>query len=209
MTLAPRESGHSALGSGDLDDLAGEQPPDPGEDLDLALLQQAREAFEELVYDSVLPVLADGELDRGLAGLDPELLRPFDGAEHGGRLEELLRRHAAPVQAGPADLVLLDDRDRQPGRPGVESRGVPARPTTDDDDVVLRRLGFVPWQTNHLPFQPKGCRMPIGRATCRHRSASQSQRISSTSSRTLSTSNAASSGLPAVDSTSSGASGGS
>ena len=47
-----------------------------------------------------------------------------DRAAHVGRLEELLRRDAAAVQAGPADLVALDQRDAQAGRRAVEGGGV-------------------------------------------------------------------------------------
>ena len=148
--VAPRQLAQRSVGPGDLDGLAGEEAADSGHDRDLALSQQARKPFEKLVDDLVLPVLADGELDGGLAGVDAELLRPLDAAEHRRRLEELLGGHATPVKAGAAHLVLLDDRHRQSRGPGVKSRGVPAGATADDNDVVLRRLSLVRWQTDHL-----------------------------------------------------------
>ena len=92
----------------------------------------------------------DRELDGGLARLYAELLRPPDGAEHRRRLEELLGRDAAPVQAGAADLVLFDDGYGQPGGGAVKGGRVPARAAADDDDVVLRRLSLARWQTDHL-----------------------------------------------------------
>ena len=54
-----------------------------------------------------------------------------------GRLQQLLGRDAAPVEAGPADLVPLDDGDPEPGRRAVERGRVAPRSTADDDDVVL------------------------------------------------------------------------
>ena len=70
----------------------------------------------ELVDDLLLAGLALGEVDRRLLGDDPELLGAGHGAVHRRRLQELLGRDAAAVQAGAADLVLLDHRDVQPGR---------------------------------------------------------------------------------------------
>ena len=144
------QGGQRSVRARDLHDLAGQQSSHAGEDDDLALLQEARKPPVELVDDLVLAVLADAELDDGLAGLDAEFLRPFDAAEHGRRLEELLRGHATPVQAGTANLVLLHDGDREPGRPHVQSRRVPARPAPDDNYVELRRFSLARWQNDHL-----------------------------------------------------------
>ena len=50
----------------------------------------------------------------GLLGLHAELLGAGHRAEHVRRLEELLGRDAAAVQARAADLVLLDHGDASP-----------------------------------------------------------------------------------------------
>ncbi len=125
-------------GAGHLDDMVAEKAPRPGKDLVLALLHEPGQATVELVDDLLLAVLARGELDGRLARLDAELLCSGDSAEDGGSLEELLCRDAAAVKARPADLVLLHDRDRQPGSSGVERSGVSARAPTDHDDVEGR-----------------------------------------------------------------------
>ena len=148
--IGPGDDCHGSVRSGDLDDPAREQASDTREDRDLALMQEARKPFEELVDYPVLPVLADGELDDGLARMDAELLGPLDAAEHCGGLEEFLRRHATAMQAGAAHLVLLHHGHRQSRGTRIQSNGVPARPTTDDDYVELRRLSSVRWQTDHL-----------------------------------------------------------
>ena len=117
---------------------SGSSVPVPERIGDLATLQQPRQALEQLVDHAVLPVLADRELQRAArATWTPKSRGRTDGAVHGGGLEELLGRDAAPMQAGAADLVPLDDGHREPGCGSVERRGVPAGPATNDDDVEL------------------------------------------------------------------------
>jgi hypothetical protein len=45
------------------------------------------------------------------------------------------------MQARPTDLLLLHHRDVETGQPASESRGVPSRATTDDDDIELLGRG--------------------------------------------------------------------
>ena len=71
----------------------------------------------------------------GLAGVDAELGGVGDVAVDRGRLEELLGRDAAAVQAGAADLLLLDHRDVEAGGGAVQRGGVAARAAADDDEV--------------------------------------------------------------------------
>ena len=73
--------------------------------------------------------------------LDAELLALAGVVGDLGRVQQRLGRDAARVQAGAAELALLDQRDRQAelGRP--ERAGVAAAATTEDDDVV-GALGF-------------------------------------------------------------------
>ena len=106
-------------------------------DRDLLLLQQAREALPEVVDHRLLAGLADREVDRRLARLDAELRRLGDRAERVRRLQELLGRDAAPVEAGAANLVLLDHRSGEAGRAGVERRSVATRPTADDHEIEV------------------------------------------------------------------------
>ena len=83
---------------------------------DLAALHQPVRPLQRVVDDLLLAGLADREVDDRLAGFDAELLGAGDVAERRGRLEELLGRDAPAVQAGAADLVLLDHGDREARR---------------------------------------------------------------------------------------------
>ncbi len=122
--------GHADEVAVGVDDGAG-----AGDDRDLPALEQRLEALGELVDDLLLAGLAGREVQRGLAGVDPELLGVADGAEHLRGLEQLLRRDAAAVEAGPADPLLLDHRDPEPGRGSVQRGRVPAGATAQDDDI--------------------------------------------------------------------------
>ena len=139
-TWRPTTSVPASSPSTDPDPAAGQQGAGPRQHGDLAALQQSRQAPEELVDHRVLAGLADGEVDgrRAGTGADPELAGPGHRPVDGGRLEELLGRHAAAVQAGPADLVPLDDGDVEPGGGAVEGGGVATGAAADDDDVELR-----------------------------------------------------------------------
>ena len=116
------------------------EPSGALEDRDLAALQEPRESLEETIHDLALASLADREVHRDPRGLDAKVLRVLDGAVHVGRLQELLGRHAAPMQAGAADLVALDDRDIEPGGRPVEGGRVAAGPSADHDHVELLDL---------------------------------------------------------------------
>ena len=135
--VAPDDHLAGVLAVDHLDPVVGQERPRPCQGGHLAPLEQALEALEELVHDGVLAVLAPREVHRHAADVDAELLGPFDRPVDGGRLEELLGRDAASVQAGPAHLVPLDDGDGETRRRAVESRGVPTRAATDHDDVEL------------------------------------------------------------------------
>ena len=111
--------------------------PVPDQGGDLAALEQPGQALVELAHDGVLAVLAHGEVDRHPGHVDAELLGALDRPVDRGRLEELLGRDAAPVQAGAADLVPLDDGDGEARGGAVERGGVAAGTTADHDDVEL------------------------------------------------------------------------
>ena len=71
----------------------------------------------------------------------PNSLAPGDRPVDGGRLEELLRRDAAAVQAGAADLVLLDDGDVETGQPATQGSGVAGGTAADNHDIELLGRG--------------------------------------------------------------------
>ena len=70
-----------------------------------------------------------------VAGGDPERLRMPELVEQRRALEQRFGRNAAAVQAGPADLVLLDQDDAQPQLGRADRRRVAAHPTPENGDV--------------------------------------------------------------------------
>src|SRR5207302_334939 len=121
---------------------------------------EAGETLPQLVDDLLLAGLAGPEVDGRLAGLDPELLGPGHGPEHGRRLQELLGRYAAPVQTGPPHLVLLHHGHRQPGGGAVEGGRVASGPPADDHHIELAgradHLLSTPNSLVTLPTSPDG-----------------------------------------------------
>src|SRR5205823_1828233 len=117
-------------------------------------LHEALKALPELVDDLLLAGLAGRELDGRLVGQDAELLGAGDGAEDAGRLEVLLGRDAAAVEAGAAHLVLLDDGDAQAGAGAVERGGIAAGAAADDDDVELLGRGDHLLEDGSKPMAP-------------------------------------------------------
>jgi len=81
------------------------------DDLDVPAAQQARQPLVQ-VADHLLPERADA-LDRHPVDgqVQPEPLRMGDGVEHFADVQHGLGRDTAPMQAGAADLVGLDDGD--------------------------------------------------------------------------------------------------
>ena len=106
-----------------------------GDDRHLASLEEGLEALRQLVDDLLLARLARREVQGGLAGVHSELLRGADGAQDLGGLEELLGGYTATMQTGTTDPGLLDHGDAEPRGCAVEGGGVPAGPSTQDDDV--------------------------------------------------------------------------
>ncbi len=128
---------------------SGSSTPVPGDDRDLAALQQRLETRREAVDDVLLAGLRRAELERGGGGDHPELGRAADGAQHLGRLEQLLGRDAAAVQAGAADPLLLDDGDVHPGARAVQRSRVAAGPAAEDHEIEVVRHVYT--SRSHLP----------------------------------------------------------
>src|SRR5437764_999015 len=108
--------------------------------LDQRHLVGLHEALKPLVEpgDNAVLVRVDGlhvdAVERGLYAELPALARRVGDL---AGVQQRLGRDAATVQAGAADLVLLDQRDRQPELGGPERGRVPAAATTQDDHVIV------------------------------------------------------------------------
>ena len=127
--------------TGDLDGVGGHEPALALDVVDLAGLHEPLQALVEPADDAVLVAVDPAHVDRLEGRLDAELLALACAVGDLGRVQQRLGRDAAHVQAGAAELALLDERDRQAqlGRP--QGAGVAAAATSEDDDVV-GVLGF-------------------------------------------------------------------
>src|SRR5919112_260963 len=133
-TVRPRRASDLAVGG---------QPAPPVDDVDLAPLEQARKALVQVAHDPGLALVRRGPVRLGLrpvGQLHTVLARVVHGAEDLGGVQQRLRRDAAAVQAGPADLVRFHQCDRQSGGRGVERGRVAAGAPAQHDDVVVGHL---------------------------------------------------------------------
>ena len=130
-----RDLGDGTIGGLHLYHPSGGQRARPGEGRHLAPFEQALKPFVLLVDDLALAHLSSGKIDGPAVDADAVLLGPFHRPVDGRRLQELLGRDATAVQAGTAHLLLLDQRDAQPGAPAVKGGGVAGRPSADDHDI--------------------------------------------------------------------------
>ena len=85
------------------------------DDGDAAALDQPGEALEEAGDDAVLVLVDAGHVDALEGGVDPELLGVAGGVGDLGGVQQRLGGDAADVQAGAAELALLD-QGRRTGR---------------------------------------------------------------------------------------------
>ena len=107
--------------------------------LDQGHLVELEEALQPPVQpgDHTILVGVDAlHVDPGEGRLYSELLALAGLVGDLAGVQQRLGRDAAPVQAGAADLVLLDQRDRQPEFGGPEGRRVAAAAAAQNDDVV-------------------------------------------------------------------------
>jgi hypothetical protein len=107
---------------------------------DAVLAEEEVDPLVELL-DHLLGAPEGGRIiARDLTDDDAELLGPTRLLEEFRALEERLARNAAPVQARPADLVLLDDSDLQAELGSANRCDVAAGPSTEEYDVELLAL---------------------------------------------------------------------
>ena len=131
------ELGLRAVVGGDGDGAVGVERSGPDEGLRAAPLERRLKALPVAFDDRALAGEGDVPVEAGDVGEDAVLLGVLHVSVRRRRLEQLLGRDATPVQARAPDLVLLDEGDLETGRSAVQGGGVPARTTTDDDDVEL------------------------------------------------------------------------
>src|SRR5690606_38133698 len=108
-----------------------------GDDRDAARLDEAFQALE-LLGDDALAVRRDtGDVDGLEARGDTDGGRGAHMIGDFGRVQQRLRRDAAAVQAGAADLVLLDQGDFLAEIAGAQRGRVAAAASAEDDEVEL------------------------------------------------------------------------
>ena len=121
----------------DLDRPRAGEPAGALDDGDAAALDQPGEALEQPAHDAVLVGVDAGHVDALEGGADPELLGLTRGVGDLGGVQQRLGGDAADVQAGAAELVLLDERDAQAELGGAQRTRVAAGPRSQDHDVEL------------------------------------------------------------------------
>jgi len=137
-TRYPRSTALAVL-AGHLD-LHGRRAVEPAATLDpgdLVLVDEALQARPETLHDLVAALGHADVIDYRVPGVDAELLGMPDPLDEGRRLEQRLRRDAAGVEAGTADLGVVDEGDLQPelGRP--ERGGVATGARAEDDEIEV------------------------------------------------------------------------
>src|SRR5690606_24730549 len=101
-------------GAVDLDGVRAGEPAPTGDVVDLPGLHQALEALVQAADDAVLVGVDGTHVDALEGAVDADAGALADRVGHLGAVEQRLRRDAAAVQTGTAELVGLDQRDGQP-----------------------------------------------------------------------------------------------
>jgi len=123
------------LSAGDLDDVLGDQATLAFDILDALGLHQALQALVEASDDTVLVGIDAVHVDRLEGGLDAELRTLAGGVGDLRRMQQRFGRDTTHVEAGAAQLALLDQGDGQPQLGGPQRAGVTAAASTQNDDV--------------------------------------------------------------------------
>ncbi len=114
---------------------------------DLAGLHQSLQALVELADDAVLVGVDAAHVDARQRALDADLLTLAGVVGDLGGVQQRLGGDAAAVQAGTAQLVLLDEGHREAQLGRAQRAGVPAGTPAQDQDVVgvaLAQLSLLP-----------------------------------------------------------------
>ena len=122
---------------------------------DLGGLDQALQALVEPVDDAVLVGVDARHVDAEQLGLDAELLRLAGLVGDLAGVQQRLRRDAAAVQAGAAELVLLDQRDRQVQLDGAQRGRVTAAAAAENYNVKLAH------EISYEDASPMTCRFSL------------------------------------------------
>src|SRR5690606_31601618 len=130
-----------------------DQPTGALDDGDAAAAHQAAQTLVQPRDDAVLVGVQRGDVDAVEGGPDAELGAVARGVGDLGGVEQGLGRDAADVQAGAAELVLLDQGDAEPELGGMQGAGIAAAARSQDDDVV--RL-VLPGVVVHVTLLPHG-----------------------------------------------------
>lgn len=116
-------------------DIDGGRRRQPALTLDVVHLPGGDEPLEALVQagdHAVLVLVHPGDVDALEGGLHTELLALAGLVGDLARVQQGLGGDASPVQAGTADLVLLDQGDVKPQLRPAQGRGVTATTTAED-----------------------------------------------------------------------------
>ena len=124
--------------------------------LDPTTLERALQALPHLVDHAVLVLVQRGDLDALVGRLHAEVARVLGVLGDLGRLQDGLGGDAAPVQAGPADLGLLDQGDLEPELGGAQRDRVAAGAGAQHD----RRRGCGPRPAGACPRASRMRRRP-------------------------------------------------
>src|SRR3954453_9829594 len=128
--------GRAAVGALDAQHVRLRELRHAGDDLDLALLREAREPVREPRDDRLLPRPEPVDVDLRLAERDALALGLLGLGDDPRDVQQRLGRDAADVEAHAAEaLVALDQDDLQTEVGGAEGGGVAARAGAEDDDV--------------------------------------------------------------------------
>src|SRR3954453_17466038 len=134
---APLErDGRAAVGALDAQHVRRRELRHAGDDLDLALLREAREPVREPRDDRLLPRPEPVDVDLRLAERDALAPGLLGLGDHPRDVQQRLGGDAADVEAHAAEaLVALDQDDLRAEWGGAEGGGGAARAGAEDDDV--------------------------------------------------------------------------
>lgn len=116
----------------DIDGGRRRQPPLTLDVVDLPGGDKPLEALVQAGDHAVLVLVHPGDVDALEGGLHTELLALAGLVGDLARVQQGLGGDASPVQAGTADLVLLDQGDVKPQLSPAQGRGVTATTTAED-----------------------------------------------------------------------------